>query len=149
MMGQNGGDQNRLFYSFNLDEHVHGSPAAEHRSISRSLRSAPASGTVLQPHRPSVGGPGADDPSPASALDCSMSGSRSHGGSWHPTSRTQRSAWCLPSAPPSLQPIQTEWFPHNSLASGNILGAAGGTKHFISGGFHPGEIRRRRSPSTR
>ena len=35
MMGQNGGDQNRLFYSFNLDEHV----PADHlpRGIDRVL----------------------------------------------------------------------------------------------------------------
>jgi transposase len=35
MMGPNGGDQNRLFYSFNLDEHV----AADHllRGIDRFL----------------------------------------------------------------------------------------------------------------
>ena len=54
MMGQHGGKQDRLFYSFNLDSHV----PADHllRGIDRfldldNLRKNLC--TVLQPHRPS------------------------------------------------------------------------------------------------
>jgi hypothetical protein len=69
MMGQHGGNQDRLFYSFNLDAHV----PADHllRGIDRfldltELRQTPR--PVLQPHRPSLDRPGADGADAAGRL---------------------------------------------------------------------------------
>ena len=69
MMGQRSGNQDGLFYSFNLDDHV----PADHmlRRIDRFLDLAdfaPTPCSVLQPHRSPFGGPRVDDPDAAGRL---------------------------------------------------------------------------------
>src|ERR1022692_3584065 len=68
MIGQHSGNQDRLFYSFNLDEHV----PTDHmlRGIDRYLDLADLRQHLApgQPHRSPLSGPRVDDPDAAGRL---------------------------------------------------------------------------------
>ena len=54
MMGQQGGSQDRLFYSFNLDDQVHAITCCEASTATSTSVSAHPSRAFLQPHRPPI-----------------------------------------------------------------------------------------------